>query len=291
MKTSMNLACGIVRFGEKKAIELYKKAGFTGFDFSFGAFLDYDREKKKYAPIADHPLFGKNSVSYARELRRIADDCGIPCLTAHAPHPSDGAGMDEYLKRSLELTEILGGEIVVIHPCCRADLDTNLDFYRELLPIAKAHGVRIACENMWDWNHSPEVDHAFPCACSTHENFLAHLEGVGDDALVACLDIGHAEMRGLGTSSVLMANTLGKRIRMLHIHDNDMWHDDHAAPFTGRIDYAPIMRALKAVGYAGDITLEIVTDYLFAPSEEESFRKLVGLADAAARLRDIFEKA
>lgn len=57
--------------------------------------------------------------------------------------------------------------------------------------------MKIATENMWNWNG--EKDEAAPAACSDPESFNAHLDAVNDPFFVACLDIGHAEMKGLGT--------------------------------------------------------------------------------------------
>ena len=71
--------------------------------------------------------------------------------------------------------------------------------YLELLPFAKECGVKIATENMWNWD--AQKDESSFAACATSESFLAHLDAVNDDYLVACLDIGHAEMRGSGSGA------------------------------------------------------------------------------------------
>lgn len=59
-----------------------------------------------------------------------------------------------------------------------------------------------------------------------------HLNAVNDDAFAACLDIGHAEMKGSGTSAVQMIRASGQKLQALHIHGNDRWHDCHQIPFS-----------------------------------------------------------
>ena len=68
---------------------------------------------------------------------------------------------------------------------------------------------------------SCEKDEAAPAACSDPVSFNAHIDAVNDEFFVACLDIGHGEMRTLGTSSVEMIHTLGDSLAALHIHDNN----------------------------------------------------------------------
>jgi sugar phosphate isomerase/epimerase len=158
--------------------------------------------------------------------------------------------------------------------------------YLELLPFAKSYGVKIATENMWCWDK--EKDQASFAACATPENFNAHLDAVNDDYLVACLDIGHAEMRGVNTSAVEMIHALGPRLKALHIHDNDRHHDSHQIPFSMDIDFVPIVKALKDINYNGYFTLE-ADNYLAPFTEENFFDGTKNLANAARRLADMFE--
>ncbi|MCQ2603167.1 MAG: TIM barrel protein, partial [Clostridia bacterium] len=87
-------------------------------------------------------------------------------------------------------------------------------------------------------------------------DFCRHLDLLDKDWFVACLDIGHAEMKGLNTSAVDMIFALGDRLKCLHIHDNDKHHDSHKLPYTYGIDFEPIIDALAKIGYNGDITFE-----------------------------------
>ena len=155
--------------------------------------------------------------------------------------------------------------------------------YAKLLPFAKECGVKIATENMWGWD--TEKDEATPLACSPHTNFKAHLDALPDDYYVACLDIGHAEMRGTQTSAVDMVYTLGDKLEALHIHDVDLHHDNHQIPFSLKVDFQPIAKALRDIGYKGWYTLEAV-HYLDTFDESNVLEGVVDLHTAAEK----FEK-
>ena len=85
---------------------------------------------------------------------------------------------------------------------------------------------------------------------------MEHLNAVNDSSFVACLDIGHAEMRGVGSGAVNMIRALGPHLQALHIHDTDKIHDSHQIPFSMAIDFQSIVAALKEIHYQGYFTLE-----------------------------------
>jgi sugar phosphate isomerase/epimerase len=190
------------------------------------------------------------------------------------------------LKRAIECTAEAGGEICVIHPNNNGSPEQNTEMYFELLPFAKSCGVKIATENMWNWDGS--LGHAVVAACATPESFNAHLDAVNDDFFVACLDIGHAEMRGAGTSAEEMILALGNRLQALHIHDNDKWHDSHQIPFSMNIDFVRVVKALKKIGYNGYFTLE-ADRYLDDFAEDKIFDGLKNMAMSAKKLTEMFE--
>ena len=159
--------------------------------------------------------------------------------------------------------------------------------YFELLPFAKEHNVKIATENMWNW--FPDAEHSTFAACATPESFNAHLDAVNDDYFVACLDIGHAEMKGSNTTAEEMVRALGNRLKALHIHDNDRLHDSHQLPFTMNIDFEPIVKALKDINYDGYFTLE-ASSYLEDMKNPDVNKCVKDLYNSAKRLADMYEK-
>ena len=200
-------------------------------------------------------------------------------------------GIKSYLKRAIECTAIAGGQICIIHPDNNQTPEQNAELYFELLPFAKEHGVKIATENMWNWKANAPT--ACAAACSHHDDFLKHILAVNDPYFVACLDIGHAEMAGLDTSVYQMAHTLGEHLQALHIHDNDKHGDSHQIPFSMKIDWNMVAKALKEIGYSGHLTLE-ADSYMRsvgATNEEEVLKGLIELHAAVARLDEMIKNA
>ena len=245
---------GFSKYGNaSEIVKMMKEAGFTAYDASMvnGGLLDW-------------MLYADDWQEKAKEFRAYADELGIKCNQSHAPFSSARANDEKYnewmfprLIRAIEVSGILGVKVCVVHPCNDWGAEQNAEFYKKLEPIARKAGVKIGVENMWNcvnWG-TPEF-RATPAACSHHDDFKAHLDLLPSDVFVACVDIGHAEMKGLETSAAEMIETLGERVQALHIHDVDLTHDNHQIPFTQAIDFEKVIEALRKVQYQGDITFE-----------------------------------
>ena len=286
MKISTEISSIADLIGEEKAVEFTAKAGFDAWDFSMFSMCRYDWSKKILLENS-HPLAGDNYLAFARKLKQIGLDNGIVCNQSHAPFPTACAAIRSYYKRAIECTAEAGGEICIIHPDNNKSAQENAEMYFELLPFAKDCGVKIATENMWNWDG--EKNESSFAACSTSESFVEHIDIVNDPFLVACLDIGHAEMRGSGSGAVNMIHALGSLLQALHIHDNDKWHDSHQIPFSMEIDFVPIVKALKEINYSGYFTLE-ADNYMDAYNKENAFYGVQELAKSARKLADMFEE-
>jgi len=287
MKTSTEINSLAKIVGEERAVEYIAKAGFEAWDLSMFKMCKYDWKSKK-ALDNDHPLAGKDYLKFVRRLRQIGLDNGIECNQSHAPFPTYSPEVRSYYKRAIECTAEAGGKICVIHPDNYKSAEENAEIYNELLPFAKSCGVKIATENMWNWND--ELNQAAPAACSHHDDFVKHLDAVNDEYFTACLDIGHAEMAGLNTSAVEMIRAIGKRLGALHVHDNDLRNDSHQIPFSMQIDFDAVIKALKEVDYKGDMTLEsdAYLHHFCANDKEKAFEGIKNLADAAKKLVEMF---
>lgn len=286
MKISTEIASAAAIIGEEKAIELYAKAGFDAWDFSMFAMCRYDWRNNCLLPN-HHPLSGNDYLAFARKLKQVGLDNGIHCNQSHAPFPVKCPDIRSHLKRAIECTAEAGGKICIIHPNNDKSPEENAQMYAELLPFAKEHGVKIATENMWNWDEE-KAQSSF-AACATPESFCAHVDALRDDYMVACLDIGHAEMRGSNTSAVEMILALDHRLQALHIHDNDQWQDSHQIPFSMKIDFAAVAGALKEIGYSGYLTLE-ADRYLHGRTKDTIFEGMKNLAAAARRLDNMMRE-
>lgn len=285
MKISTEIGSVAKRVGEEKAVELVARAGFDAWDLTMVKMAQYDWQTQSVID-SRNPFRTNEYASFVKRLRRIGLDNGIVCNQSHAPFPVAIPEIRDYLKRAIECSAIAGAEICVIHPDNHASPEKNAEMYLELLPFAKEHGVKIATENMWNWDR--ENDRASAAACSHHDNFLAHIKAVNDSSFVACLDIGHAEMRGLDTSVKDMILTLGGHLQALHIHDNDLCHDSHALPFTMNINFDEMLTSLKQIGYSGYFTLE-ADRHLSRRADEDTEKVVLEMAQATRKLADAYE--
>lgn len=283
MKTSTEINSASRIVGEEKAIELIAKAGFDAWDFSMFGMCKAQRNPKSVLPTS-HPLSGGNYLEFAKRLKRIGTDCGIVCNQSHAPFPSIYPQCELYLKRAIECTAEAGGNICVIHPENSVSVDENVRMYRELLPFARQYGVMIATENMWAWD--TETDRASFAICSDKESFCNLIDKVNDDYMVACLDIGHAEMMGDSISAAGLIKALGKRLKALHIHDNDKWKDSHQIPFSMSIDFEKVADALKEIEYSGYYTLE-ADEYLNSFTKDNIALGIKNLHSSVKKLTEL----
>ncbi len=270
--------------GGEKAVEYCAKAGFDAWDFSLNDMVNYDRSAGRVMDNP-HPL-GGNYLAYARKLRQVGLDNGIVCNQSHAPFPVKVPEIRDALRRAIECTAEAGGEICVIHPDNDKSPEENAEMYFDLLPFAKSHCVKIATENMWNWDL--KANHSCFAACATPASFNAHLDAVNDDYFVACLDIGHAEMLGSDTSAVEMIKALGNRLAALHIHDNNKLDDSHQIPGSMDIDFDAMVKALHEIGYNGYFTLE-ANCYLRKFNADNAFEGIKNLAASARALADKFD--
>lgn len=238
-------------YGDNAAIlRLVKESGFDAYDFTMFR-----------GELEDRLIDGPHYIRAAEKLREYADSVGLSCNQSHAPFPTEIPGDDAFnavmrdeIVRAIEVSGALGAKVCVVHPCNSYSAEQNAELYSRFEPVARRAGVRIGVENMWSWKKGEA--HACAAACSEENDFLRHLSLLDEKVFVACLDIGHAEMEGLETSAVRMIEALGTRLQAIHLHDNDKAHDEHALPYTRSVDFGPVCKALKKIGYAGDVTLE-----------------------------------
>lgn len=231
---------------------LMKDSGFTAYDC--GMFNGEEAWRRL--------IESDNYLENARALRAYADSIGLPCNQTHAPFPSARIGDEKYNKeqfplliRAIKSSGALGSKVCVVHPCNDYSPEENAEkVFLPLAPYAGEAGVKIGVENMWNWNAKKNI--FAPAACSSADNYVKHMSLLPVDVFVANLDIGHAELRAMNTSAADMIRALGGYFQSMHLHDVNFYEDSHSLPFAQKIDFEPIIQAMKETGYAGDITLE-----------------------------------
>lgn len=245
-------------FGDEKAIRMCKEYGYDAYDMSFF---------RMFTDEQNDPMNKPDYREYAKHLRAVADEVGIVCNQAHAPFgsstgdPADDKKRFDAIVRSIEAAAILGAKTIVVHPKQhlsymtekKALWDMNIEFYRALAPFAKQFGIKIALENMWQYNHAG--GRIVDSVCSRPEEFKAYLDELNDDCFCACLDIGHAALTDEDLPTFI--RTLGHDYLLaLHVHDVDYKDDNHTLPYTQKIKWDEVTLALSEIDYQGDLTFE-----------------------------------
>ena len=179
MKTSTEIGSLAKLVGEEKAIETIAKAGFDCWDFTLVYNMVRYEWQSKSCCYPDTPLNGKDYLSYVRHLKKTGEDNGIYCNQSHAPFPVAAKEIRDNLKKSIEISAEAGSKIIIIHPDNNKTAEENAETYFELLPFAKDCGIKIATENMWNWDL--DKDESSFAACSSSESFVQHLDAVNDD--------------------------------------------------------------------------------------------------------------
>ena len=214
---------------------------------------------------------GRELMELFRPFAEASEETGIENGQAHAPipsliHPMDAAvngRILEVLRNVIRACDRMNCRILVIHPFFtdyehrvsdKDEWDINMERYSALIPAAREYGVTICLENV-GMRHRGKFYHAFTsdigtaCRCVDALNTLA-----GDEVFGFCLDTGHMLIGGLDPYQTV--TRLGRRIRALHIHDNDGDQDLHLAPYTGILDWDRLLAGLKESGCDRTLSFE-----------------------------------
>ena len=205
-------------------------------------------------------------------IRKKADSLGLEVEFLHAPFRGVNdfwcAGLD-YLPLKKNITESIdsaaanGIPVVVMHVDSGWNppkiCDTGLNRFDALVEYADSKGVKIAFENIRNFG-----------TLSAMMQRYRGLETVG-----YCYDCGHEHCY---TETVRFTDLFGDRILCTHIHDNvgkdgRSDPDDHLMMFDGNIDYADMMRRLRAVGFTGTLTVELEKNEKYDYMTNEEYLK------------------
>ena len=272
----MFIGCNTLSFtvngeSDEEAIKLLAKAGFNCIDLNLNRYSVRD-------PV--NPFWNMTVVQqekYAASIKKTAREAQVYISQVHAPYPTyfplkrKRKEVKEYIENAIYIAALIGSPYVVVHPLVPPEAKTadeikeavemSIDFYREFFSLLVQTGVKLAVENMFNWDR--ENDCPLPTVASTVEcmryiiDTLNHM--VGEDAYVACLDTGHCMLSG-GGDLPYMVQKLAHRLRLLHIHDNDGKRDKHQAPYKGIINWEEFAKSLVEINYNGVLSLEVKTD-------------------------------
>lgn len=265
--------------GADEAFAFIKSCGFDAVDYNINHMMPagplYRGERTTFFDASLEEL-----LAYYRPVREASEKHDVAIAMAHGLFPMALEGNDELNEYILMATEkiiaimgYLGCPALVVHPVVRDDKqvewETNLAIYRRLMPTAKKYGVTICLENMF----TAPNGHILAGACADAEEACRYIdqlnEEAGEEIFGYCFDIGHANLTGRHLYRDLV--TLGKRLTVLHIHDNDSIDDLHLIPYTqkrrGAVDWEGFIRGLRDAGYEGPLDFETFAGVGLVPQE------------------------
>ena len=239
---------------------------FEYLDFNF---LDWFWDKRS-------PFVGDGWESWIERAGETAHKLGAAFNQAHAPCPCfacahDPALLHEYIRRAIIGCHILNIPWMVYHviphPTSFAGkhmgvFEYNHEFFAPVQELAHKYGVGIALENIWP------VYEDMPYART--EDLIALVDSFNDPLVGVCWDTGHGNLTQNSHNykrhnrpdllplrdQYAQITKLGKRLKCLHINDNNGMDDDHITPFFGTIDWPNVIRALDDISYEHSFTFE-----------------------------------
>lgn len=246
------------------ALRAFRRAGFQVIDMNL---CGHTRN--------DGTLTRSDWQDWCHRMRDTADALGLELSQAHAHYflmPAENVPSEwdtEMLRRSVEAGKILGTRWMVFHPySCNEgpwysyarSRQVNLDLFRTYADWCGGSGVHIAIENMIERKDRTRR------YCSATEELIDLVDALNDPIFGICWDTGHANMNKVNQCEAL--RLIGKRLHALHINDNHGENDDHLTPFSGNIDWPPIVQTLREIGYEGDFTYEDFRSHNGLPADE-----------------------
>lgn len=257
---------------------MISEAGFTCCDFSLNMYLkNTDLYLHRINGFFD-PAIGEIEDFFLPH-KKAAKRNGIRVHQMHMPYPNyipDAADeINDYLlkemaPKSLQICEFFECRYIVIHGLKvkqfygseDAEWAKTEEFLETIAPMAKEMGITICAENIYTSAGKHIVDGPCCNAVKMAERIDRFNEKFHGEVLGSCFDTGHANLVGIDFEKFL--RTLGPRLKVLHIHDNDGIADLHQMPFTftktrenhPSTDWEGFLRGLRAAKFHGVLSFE-----------------------------------
>jgi sugar phosphate isomerase/epimerase len=186
-------------------------------------------------------------------IQQLSAHHGVPVSAVHAPcllFTQRVWGIEPWgkLERSADMAAALGADVVVVHPPFRWQKTYARDFVDGIAAIEESTGIAFAVENMYPWRASGRG----------MEMYLPGWDPSTEPYANTTIDLSHAAIAR--SDPIRMAERLGDRLRHVHLTDGTgSARDEHLVPGRGSIGAGEFLRHLAAVGFGGEIVVEINT--------------------------------
>ena len=200
---------------------------------------------------------GDNYIEEGKRFKRFLDENGYTMTQGHIDWPFEYVGDDkadniERIIRNIKLYEAMGIKCAVLH-CDRVlgldasveeKIELNILGLKKLSEGIKGVDITICLENLTSF-------------VTDADTLLYIIEKVGDPKFAICLDTGHLNYTKASSQREFILKA-GKKLRALHIADNDGSDDQHLMPFgKGKVNFEEVVKALDEIGYEGLFNYEI----------------------------------
>ena len=261
-----------------EGFQLIKEAGFDCADFSLNGYLPNKMVYKGQV----NGIFDKTVEElevFFTPHKEAAKQAGIRIHQMHMPYPlhvpNGKKEINDYLwnvvaPKSLHVCKFFDCKYIVVHGFKLAtylgseelEWAETEKFLRFLAPMAKEMGITLCVENLYNslGNHMVEG----PC-CDV-EKIVKRIDALneefGAEVFGFCLDVGHAHLVGIDIYDFIVR--LGRRLKVLHVHDNDGVRDLHQIPYTftkkkddkDALDWQGFLNGLREIEFDGVINFE-----------------------------------
>lgn len=261
LSTSTNLYCerpdGRV-LPIEQTLTAASKAGFQTFDMSF---YEYSFPGSQFL-TEDWQAWAQTICNTAQKQNLRFHQCHAytydfldPTLTEQQRRRQE-----QLVFRSIDCCAMLGAKVLVTHVSTGSRLNCsgqqmeeyNRRYLRSIMDYAAERGMKVAAENQYSAQAKPtEIFYASP------EQIVEFVNSFEDDRLGVCWDFEHGAIMELDQGAAV--RTLGKHLLATHVSDTVSKTFEpymHVMPFTGMLDWRPIMKALKEIGYEGAFSFE-----------------------------------
>ena len=128
--------------------------------------------------------------------------------------------------------------------------------------MAREMGIIVCIENLYNSFAGRMIEGPCCDARKAVERIDRLNDRYGAEIFGFCFDTGHANLVGLDFEKFII--TLGSRLKVLHIHDNDGVNDIHQMPFAftrtrdnePATDWKGFIRGLRSIKYDGVLSFE-----------------------------------
>lgn len=268
---------------------MLKKTGFTHCDFSLNAYLKntdiYQSSLNRFFDQSTEELY-----AYFMPHKEGAKKAGITIHQMHMPYPiyvphasdeMNGYLWNQVAPKSMEICRFLECPYIVIHGFKLAELlgseeaewEKTEEFIDSIAPFAAKNGITICIENLYNLQGS----HMIEGPCCDAQKAAKRIDEInkryGAEVLGFCFDSGHANLLGIDFADFI--RTLGDRLKVLHLHDNDGIHDLHQLPYTftrtrentTSTDWEGLLSGLRSIGFDRVLSFETAPVLKAFPTE------------------------